>query len=87
VDDLPSFKCFTTGNWWFWFGYDIMVGVGYFHCIVLNGIVELYSYGNQFEDRGMSMTRLPLTIWAFFVTAIIGVVSSCIVICCAVIDF
>jgi cytochrome c oxidase subunit 1 len=23
----------------------------------------------------MSMTRLPLTIWAFFVTAIIGVVS------------
>jgi heme/copper-type cytochrome/quinol oxidase subunit 1 len=32
--------------------YDIMVGVnGYFHCI-LNGIVELYSYGNQFEDRG-----------------------------------
>jgi hypothetical protein len=39
--------------------YDIMVGVnGYFHCIVLNGIVELYSYGNQFEDRGMSMTSL-----------------------------
>jgi cytochrome c oxidase subunit 1 len=33
------------------------------------------------------MTRLPLTIWAFFVTAIIGVVSSCIVICCIVIDF
>jgi hypothetical protein len=33
--------------------YDIMVGVnGYFHCIVLNGIVELYSYRNQFEDRG-----------------------------------
>jgi cytochrome c oxidase subunit 1 len=52
-----------------------MVGVnGYFHCIVLNGIVEI-SYRNQFEDRGMSMTRLPLTIWAFFVTAIIGVVS------------
>jgi heme/copper-type cytochrome/quinol oxidase subunit 1 len=52
-----------------------MVGVnGYFHCIVLNGIVD-YSYRNQFEDRGMSMTRLPLTIWAFFVTAIIGVVS------------
>lgn len=27
------------------------------------------------RTRGMSMTRLPLTIWAFFVTAIIGVVS------------
>jgi cytochrome c oxidase subunit 1 len=46
-----------------------MVGSMAIFCIVLNGIVELYSYGNQFEDRGMSM---PLTIWAFFVTAIIG---------------
>ncbi len=27
------------------------------------------------RTKGMSMTRLPLTIWAFFVTAIIGVVS------------
>ena len=27
------------------------------------------------RTAGMSMTRLPLTIWAFFVTAIIGVVS------------
>ncbi|WP_179374710.1 cytochrome c oxidase subunit I [Winogradskyella wichelsiae] len=27
------------------------------------------------RTKGMSMTRLPLTIWAFFVTAVIGVVS------------
>ena len=27
------------------------------------------------RTKGMKMTRLPLTIWAFFVTAIIGVVS------------
>ena len=27
------------------------------------------------RTKGMSMTRLPLTIWAFFITAIIGVVS------------
>ncbi len=27
------------------------------------------------RTNGMSMTRLPLTIWAFFITAIIGVVS------------
>lgn len=27
------------------------------------------------RTKGMSMTRLPLTIWAFFVTAIVGVVS------------
>jgi cytochrome c oxidase subunit 1 len=27
------------------------------------------------RTKGMSMTRLPLTIWAFFVTAIIGIIS------------
>ncbi len=27
------------------------------------------------RTKGMSMTRLPLTIWAFFITAIIGIVS------------
>ena len=27
------------------------------------------------RTKGMTMTRLPLTIWAFFITAIIGVVS------------
>lgn len=37
----------------------------------LNYIVTVINMRTQ----GMSMTRLPLTIWAFFVTAIIGVVS------------
>lgn len=37
----------------------------------LNYIVTVVNLRTQ----GMSMTRLPLTIWAFFVTAIIGVVS------------
>jgi cytochrome c oxidase subunit I len=27
------------------------------------------------RTKGMSMTRLPLTVWAFFITAIIGVIS------------
>jgi cytochrome c oxidase subunit 1 len=27
------------------------------------------------RTKGMSMTRLPLTIWAFFITAVIGVIS------------
>ncbi|MBF6651751.1 cytochrome c oxidase subunit I [Flavobacterium columnare] len=27
------------------------------------------------RTKGMSMTRLPLTVWAFFITAIIGIVS------------
>ncbi len=37
----------------------------------LNYIVTVLNLRTQ----GMSMTRLPLTIWAFFITAIIGVVS------------
>ena len=27
------------------------------------------------RTKGMTMTRLPLTVWAFFVTAIIGIIS------------
>ena len=37
----------------------------------LNYIVTIINL----RTKGMSMTRLPLTIWTFFVTAIIGVVS------------
>lgn len=37
----------------------------------LNYIVTILNL----RTKGMSMTRLPLTIWAFFLTAIIGVVS------------
>lgn len=37
----------------------------------LNYIVTILNL----RTKGMSMTRLPLTIWAFFVTAIIGVLS------------
>jgi len=37
----------------------------------LNYIVTIINL----RTKGMSMTRLPLTIWAFFITAVIGVVS------------
>jgi cytochrome c oxidase subunit 1 len=37
----------------------------------LNYIVTILNL----RTKGMSMTRLPLTIWAFFITAIIGVLS------------
>jgi len=40
------------------------------------------------RTKGMSMTRLPLTIWAFFVTAIIGVVSfPSFIICSFITDY
>ncbi len=36
------------------------------------------------RTRGMKMTRLPLTIWAFFVTAILGVLSFPVLLSCVV---
>jgi cytochrome c oxidase subunit 1 len=36
------------------------------------------------RTRGMSMTRMPLTIWAFFVTAILGVLSFPVLLSAAV---
>ena len=36
----------------------------------LNYIVTIFNL----RTKGMKMTRLPLTMWAFFITAIIGVV-------------
>jgi cytochrome c oxidase subunit 1 len=35
------------------------------------------------RTKGMSMTRLPLTVWAFFVTAILGVLSFPVLLSCA----
>lgn len=37
----------------------------------LNYIVTIFNL----RTKGMSMTRLPLTIWAFFITAVLGVLS------------
>ncbi len=42
---------------------SLLGGINYI-CTILN-----------LRTKGMSMTRLPLTIWAFFVTAILGVLS------------
>ena len=36
------------------------------------------------RTKGMTMTRLPLTIWAFFITAILGVLSFPVLLSCAV---
>jgi len=36
------------------------------------------------RTKGMKMTRLPLTIWAFFITAVLGVLSFPVLLSCAV---
>ncbi|GAB5417445.1 MAG: cbb3-type cytochrome c oxidase subunit I [Crocinitomicaceae bacterium] len=46
----------------------------------LNYIVTILNL----RTKGMSMTRLPLTIWAFFVTAILGVLSFPVLLSAAV---
>ena len=45
----------------------------------LNYIVTILNL----RTKGMSMTRLPLTIWAFFVTAVLGVLSFPVLLSCA----
>ena len=41
---------------------------------LLGGINYVVTILNM-RTKGMSMTRLPLTIWAFFITAILGILS------------
>jgi cytochrome c oxidase subunit 1 len=45
----------------------------------LNYIVTILNL----RTKGMSMTRLPLTIWAFFITAVLGVLSFPVLLSCA----
>ena len=46
----------------------------------LNYIVTILNL----RTKGMKMTRMPLTIWAFFVTAVLGVLSFPVLLSCAV---
>lgn len=50
---------------------------------LLGGINYIVTILNL-RTKGMTMTRLPLTIWAFFITAILGVLSFPVLLSCAV---
>ena len=50
---------------------------------LLGGINYIVTILNL-RTKGMSMTKLPLTIWAFFITAILGVLSFPVLLSCAV---
>ncbi|MDG2344316.1 MAG: cbb3-type cytochrome c oxidase subunit I, partial [Flavobacteriales bacterium] len=50
---------------------------------LLGGINYIVTIVNL-RTKGMSMTKLPLTIWAFFITAILGVLSFPVLLSCAV---
>ena len=52
-----------------------LVSMGIFVASSLLGSLNYIVTVINLRTKGMSMTRLPLTIWTFFVTAIIGVVS------------
>ena len=39
------------------------------------------------RTKGMSMTRLPLTIWAFFITALLECIFPSVIISCIVINY
>lgn len=52
-----------------------LISMGIFIASSLLGSLNYVVTILNMRTKGMSMTRLPLTIWAFFVTAIIGIVS------------
>jgi len=52
-----------------------LVSMGVFVASSLLGSLNYIVTVINLRTKGMTMTRLPLTIWSFFVTAIIGVVS------------
>ena len=52
-----------------------LVSMAFFIASSLLGSLNYVVTVINMRTKGMSMTRLPLTIWAFFVTAIIGIVS------------
>ena len=52
-----------------------LVSMAFFIASSLLGSLNYIVTVLNLRTRGMSLTRMPLTIWAFFVTAIIGVIS------------
>ncbi|MFM7015304.1 MAG: cbb3-type cytochrome c oxidase subunit I [Bacteroidota bacterium] len=52
-----------------------LVSMVFFIASSLLGGINYISTIINLRTKGMSMTRLPLTIWAFFITAILGVLS------------
>ncbi len=57
-------------------GMDLwLASIGLFIISVLLGGLNYISTILNMRTKGMSMTRMPLTIWAFFFTAVLGVLS------------
>ena len=52
-----------------------LISIAIFIASSLLGSLNFIVTTLNLRTKGMSMTRLPLTVWAFFITAIIGVVS------------
>jgi cytochrome c oxidase subunit I len=52
-----------------------LVSMALFIAASLMGALNYIVTVINLRTKGMSMTRLPLTVWAFFITAIIGVIS------------
>ena len=76
LDGISSLECFAPGDAWVGHGHDFVVDFHGPFCREfaawgLNYVVTIINL----RTKGMSMTRLPLTIWAFMVTAILGVLS------------
>src|SRR5688500_10503522 len=59
-----------------------IVAMAFFIVSSLLGSVNYITTVINLRTKGMSMTKLPLTIWAFFLTAILGVLSFPVLLSC-----
>ena len=60
-----------------------LISMALFIVSALLGGINYIATVINLRTRGMSMTRLPLTIWAFLITAILGVLSFPVLLSCA----
>lgn len=60
-----------------------LVSMSLFIISALLGGINYIATILNLRTKGMNMTRLPLTIWAFFITAILGVLSFPVLFACA----
>jgi cytochrome c oxidase subunit 1 len=75
VDDYPPLSALPQAIGGSGLGMTLWLVSLFFIASSLMGSLNYIVTVINLRTEGMSMTRLPLTIWAFFVTAIIGVVS------------
>ena len=76
LDDLPPLSALGDASVVPKIGMDLwLVSMAMFIVSSLLGSLNYISTILNMRTKGMSMTRMPLTVWALFFTAVLGVLS------------